>query len=327
MKLSIVATLYQSAPYLPEFYTRSCAAAAKITPDFEIVLVNDGSPDNSLEIARALVQENSRVRVVDLSRNFGHHKAMMTGLIHSKGDLVFLIDSDLEEEPELLTKFCEAREASGADVVYGVQEKRKGKLFERVSGSAYFKVFNAFSAYPIPANHLTARLMTRRYVNALVRYQESEFVMSSLWALTGFKQIPISVQKHLKSTSSYGLRKKIAHLVNAITSSSNKPLIVIFYLGCLILLISSIAAVDLVYRKVAFGILLEGWASLIVSLWLLGGITIFCLGVIGIYLAKIFNEVKRRPYTIVRGVYESALSSRTPAAEDDLVPPRPGPAT
>jgi putative glycosyltransferase len=316
MNLSIVATLYQSAAFLREFYTRSCAAAAKITSDFEIVLVNDGSPDNSLEIARALLQENPRVRVVDLSRNFGHHKAMMTGLIHSKGDLVFLLDSDLEEEPELLSQFFEVLEASGADVVYGVQEKRKGKLFERVSGSAYFKVFNAFSAYPIPVNHLTARLMTRRYVDALVRYQESEFVMSSLWALTGFKQVPISVRKHLKSTSSYGLRKKIAHLVNAITSSSNKPLVVIFYLGCLILLASSIAAMDLVYRKVAFGILLEGWSSLIVSLWLLGGITIFCLGVIGIYLAKIFNEVKRRPYTIVRRIYEAGAASEPPSRRD-----------
>src|ERR1044072_6137379 len=107
MSLSIVATLYQSAPYLEEFYARSCAAASKITESFEIVLVNDGSPDNSLEVARLRVQKDPRVRVVDLSRNFGHHKAMMTGLIHSRGDLVFLVDTDLEEEPELLTLFYE----------------------------------------------------------------------------------------------------------------------------------------------------------------------------------------------------------------------------
>jgi putative glycosyltransferase len=315
MNLSIVATLYQSAPYLQEFYTRSCAAASKITESFEIVLVNDGSPDNSLELARLLVQKDPRVRVVDLSRNFGHHKAMMTGLIHSRGDLVFLVDTDLEEEPELLTLFYEKLQTTGADVVFGVQEKRKGKAFERFSGSLYFKAFNLFASYRIPPNHLTARLMTRRYVDELVKHQESEFVMSALWVLTGFNQVAVTVRKHSKPTSSYGLRRKVAHLVNAITSSSNKPLVLIFYLGCLILVISSAAALDLIVRKLFFGALLQGWASLIVSVWLLGGLTIFCLGLIGIYLAKIFTEVKRRPYTIVRSVYEAGTQPKPESGE------------
>jgi putative glycosyltransferase len=305
VKLSVVATLYYSAPYLQEFYQRSCAVAEQITRDFEIVLVNDGSPDNSLEVALAIAQQDPRVRVVDLSRNFGHHKAMMTGLIQAQGDLLFLIDSDLEEEPEFLTSFYNELKATGADVVFGVQSKRKGGPFEQLSGSLYFKAFNLFSAHKIPANHLTARLMTRRYVDALVRHQEAEFVMSSLWALTGFKQVPMTVTKHHKRVSSYSLGRKVSHLVNAITSSSDKPLILIFYLGCLIMLVSSVAALDLVLRKIFWGTLLQGWASVIVSLWLLGGITIFCLGLVGIYLAKIFNEVKRRPYTIIRQIYET----------------------
>jgi putative glycosyltransferase len=303
MMLSIVTTLYNSAPYLEEFHSRVCATASRITPDFEIVFVNDGSPDNSLEVAVGLYRKDARVRIVDLSRNFGHHKAMMTGLVHAQGDLVFLIDSDLEEEPELLQKFYDELERSGADVVFGVQEQRKGKLFERVSGSLYFRVFNLFSTHPIPTNHITARLMTRAYVAALAGHQEREFVMSGLWALTGFQQVALKVRKHHKATSAYGLRRKISHLVNAITSFSNKPLVLIFYLGCFILLVSSIAAIDLILRKLLFGTLLEGWASLIVSIWLLGGLTIFCLGVIGIYLAKIFIEVKQRPYTIVKQTF------------------------
>lgn len=302
MKLSIVTTLYNSAPYLTEFHKRVCASAARITDDFEIVLVNDGSPDNSLAVALELHAKDARVRIVDLSRNFGHHKAMMTGLMHALGDLVFLLDSDLEEEPELLDAFYEELKRSGADVVFGVQEQRKGAAFERVSGSLYFKVFNLFSTHPIPTNHITARLMTRAYVDALVEHQEREFVMSGLWALTGFQQVALGVKKLHKRKSSYGLRQKFAHLVNAITSFSNKPLVLIFYLGCFILLISSIAAIDLILRKLFFGTL-EGWASLMVSIWLLGGLTIFCLGVIGIYLAKIFIEVKRRPYTIVKKTY------------------------
>jgi putative glycosyltransferase len=312
MDLSIVTTLYSSAPYLEEFYARSCAVAEKLTSDFEIILVNDGSPDNSLDIARTLHQEDKRIRVVDLSRNFGHHKAMMTGLAHARGEIVFLLDSDLEEEPELLIRFHEELKASGADVVFGVQEKRKGRMFEQVSGALYFKVFNLLSTHPIPANHLTARLMTQRYVAALMEHREREFVISGLWTLTGFNQRSIVVTKHHKGVSSYGLRQKIAHLVNSITSFSSKPLVLIFYIGCLILLGSSIAAIDLMIRKILFGTLLEGWASLIVSIWLLGGLTIFCLGVIGIYLSKIFIEVKQRPYTIVRKVYEY------PAAAEDV---------
>lgn len=312
MDLSIVTTLYYSAPDLEEFFVRSCAVAETITSSFEIIFVNDGSPDTSLEIALSLYQRDRRVKVIDLSRNFGHHKAMMTGLAHARGNLVFLLDSDLEEEPELLMPLYEELRRSGADVVFGVQQKRKGKLFERISGALFFKLFNLLSTHPIPTNHITARLMTQKYVAALLQHQEREFVMSGLWVLTGFKQIPITVTKHHHAPSSYSLPRKISNLVNAITSFSSTPLVFIFYLGCFISLIASIAAIDLIVRKLLFGTLLEGWASLIVSIWLLGGITIFCLGVIGIYLSKIFIEVKQRPYTIVKDVYETSPAPARP---------------
>ncbi|SRR6266496_2226757 len=311
MDLSIVTTLYCTATYLEEFYARSIMAAESVTSEFEIILVNDGSPDNSLQIALSLYEKDKRVRVIDLSRNFGHHKALMTGLAHALGELVFLIDSDLEEDPEWLEAFYEKLRATEAAVVFGVQRKRKGKLFERLSGAIFFKIFNALSTQPIPQNVITARLMTRRYVSALVQHQERETMIAGLWALTGFKQVSVSVEKTHNSTSTYTLRRKVSHLVNAITSFSSKPLVLIFYLGCVILLLSTIAGLDLIMRKLIFGTLLEGWASLIVSIWLLGGLTIFCLGVIGIYLSKVFIEVKQRPYTIVQDIYE-----RSPAASD-----------
>jgi putative glycosyltransferase len=304
MDLSIVTTLYCSASYLEEFYARTCAVAERVASNFEIILVNDGSPDNSLQVALSLYKKDKRVRVIDLSRNFGHHKAMMTGLSHAHGELVFLIDSDLEEEPELLEAFQKELEATGADVVYGVQEKRKGKLFERVSGTLYFKILNALTSQPLPENVITGRLMTKQYVAALLRHQEREMVIIGLWVLTGFRQVPLTVKKHFNASSTYTTRRKISHAVNAVTSFSNKPLVFIFYLGCFILLLSSVMAIDLIVRKVFFGALLQGWASLMVTIWLLGGMTIFCLGVIGIYLAKIFIEVKQRPYTIIRDVYE-----------------------
>jgi putative glycosyltransferase len=193
-------------------------------------------------------------------------------------------------------------------VVYGVQRKRKGALFERISGAIFFKAFNALSTHPLPRNVITARLMNRKYVDALVRHQERETLIAGLWALTGFDQVPVTITKSSKHRSTYSLRKRVAHFVNAITSFSNKPLVFIFYLGCLILLLSTIAAVDLIVRKLFFGSLLVGWASLMVSIWLLGGLTIFCLGVIGIYLSKVFIEVKQRPYTVIKQIYEVSRS-------------------
>lgn len=303
MKLSIVSTMYNSAPYLEEFYKRTVKCLKKITDDYEIIFVNDGSPDDSLEIAVLLYRKDSKVRVIDLSRNFGHHKAMMTGLSHTKGGHVFLIDCDLEEEPEILYDFYDKLKNSDADVIYGVQQKRKGKYFERIMGSLFYKFFNILSSYPIPANLITARLMSRRYVDALTEHQDREIFMAGLWAITGFKQVPIVVEKHSNSPTTYNLRRKISAFVNSITSFSNKPLIYVFYIGSIISIFSIIAAFWLIIRRIFFNVLLAGWPSLIVSIWLLGGLTIFCLGIIGIYVAKIFNESKQRPYTVIRKLY------------------------
>ena len=304
MQLSIVATLYNSAPFVPEFYRRAKAAADAVTPDHEIVLVNDGSPDDSLALAVELHRRDARVRVVDLSRNFGHHKAMMTGLAQSRGQLVFLIDSDLEEEPELLARFHAELTRTGADVVYGVQARRKGGLFERVSGGLFFHVFNFLSSQPIPANLLTVRLMTRRYVEALVAHRERETVIAGLWAMTGFQQQPLSVNKGSRTATSYDLGRKLLLLVNSITSFSDRPLVFIFHLGLSISALASLAAFYLVVRRLFFGELLAGWPSLIVSVWLLGGLTLFCLGILGVYLSKVFIETKQRPYVVIRKVHE-----------------------
>jgi putative glycosyltransferase len=197
MKLSIVATLYQSAPYINEFCARASAAAKQaVDEEFEIVMVNDGSPDNSLDLAIKLTEQDSHVVVVDLSRNFGHHKAMMTGLAHAKGELVFLIDSDLEEEPEWLLSFDEQMKREDCDVVYGVQENRKGNWFERWTGQWFYRFFKALTGLALPENVVTTRLMTRRYVDALLCHQEREVFMAGLWHITGFEQRAQVIKKH-----------------------------------------------------------------------------------------------------------------------------------
>lgn len=304
MDLSIVTGLYNSAPYLEEFYDRVRKEAEKITSDYEILLVNDGSLDHSLEIAVSLFEKNDRVKVIDLSRNFGHHKAMMTGLSYAKGDFIFLIDCDLEEDPELLTPFYSKMKETHADVVYGVQQTRKGNWFERITGSLFYTLFNLLSSYKVPPNPLVARLMSKRYVKALVQHKDQEIFLAGLWAITGFDQVSMTVKKHSKGTSVYTFHKKAAMLVNAITSFSNKPLIYIFYLGCTIIFASAISASYLVIRRIFLQTYLSGWPSVIVSLWFLGGLTIFTIGIVGVYLSKIFTETKDRPYTVIRQIYE-----------------------
>lgn len=306
MKLSIVATLYQSASYINEFHKRASAAAKQLVgEDYEIVFVNDGSPDNSLDMAIGLTEQDSHVILVDLSRNFGHHKAMMTGLAHAKGERIFLIDSDLEEEPEWLLKFDEQMEHERCDVVYGSQVKRKGGAFERGTGTAFYKLFRRLTGINQPDNIVTARLMTQRYMQALLSHGERELNIGGLWIITGFKQATQLVRKHSTSPTSYTLSGKIGHLINAVTSFSSLPLVYAFYSG---LFISISALFFIAYLFLLYFLSASppsGYTSLIASIWFFSGLIIFFLGVQGIYLSKIFSEVKQRPYTIIRHIYRN----------------------
>lgn len=304
MKFSIVTTMFYSAPYLREFYDRITNSIHKITDDYEIIFVNDGSPDNSLELAIEIYNKDPKVKIIDLSRNFGHHKAIMTGLSKAEGDYVFLIDCDLEEEPELIEMFWRTLNTSNTtDVAYGVQEQRKGQWLEKYSGEIFYYIFNTLSNITIPPNFVTCRLMKRKYVEALLEFKEQEIFLGGLLVATGFNQVPITVIKHNISPSTYSLHRKISLFLNSITSFSNRPLIYIFYLGLIISGLSIIASIYLFCKKIFVGINVEGWTSLIVSLWFIGGLIIFCIGIVGIYLSRIFMEVKNRPYTIIKDFY------------------------
>jgi len=304
MKLSIVTTLYQSATYINEFHRRASIIARRFAgDDYEILFVNDGSPDNSLEIAIDLSEKDAKTVVIDLSRNFGHHKAMMTGLSIATGQLVYLIDSDLEEEPEWFDLFMQQMKIDHSDVVYGVQTKRKGGFFERFTGWSFYQIFRFLTGIDQPNNIVTARLMTQRYVTALVAHQERELNIGGLWIITGFKQSQYAVVKHSSSPTTYSLLKKVSHLVNAITSFSSLPLVITFYTGLLISISAIIFISYLFFRFLYISMPPEGYTSIIASVWLFSGLIIFFTGLQGIYISKIFLEVKQRPYTIIRNIY------------------------
>ena len=304
MKLSIVTTCYMSSEYINEFCQRVSTVAEQVAEDsYEIIFVNDGSPDDSREKVLELVNVDKHVSLIDLSRNFGHHKAMMTGLAHASGDKIFLIDVDLEEQPEWLIPFTQKMNKEKCDAVFGVQEKRKGNLFERVSGSIFWNFFNFVSRLNITPNMMTARLMTKQFVENVIKHQEREVFAHAIWHITGFNQQPYIVAKGSSSPTTYTLAKKIDLFINAVVSFSDNPLKIIFKFGMGTSLFAFLYILYVVLKRIFSGVVIDGWTSVIASIWLLGGLTIMFIGLIGIYLSKIFLEVKQRPYTIIKQIY------------------------
>lgn len=308
MKLSVVTTLYFSEPYIKDFYTRVVASIDKLNiEEYEILFVNDGSPDHSLHEVLSIIDINPRVKCIDLSKNFGHHKAIMTGLDAASGDLIFLVDVDLEEDPELIELFWnELNKEQDCDVIYGVQQTRKGSFFEKISGAIFYKFFSILADIKYPHDTTTARLMTKKYVASVLQYKEKELEIWGIFVLAGFNQKEITVSKGFKGTSTYTLGRKLRMAVQTITSFSSKPLYLIFLLGFLISTFSLLSLAYVVINRLMYGESVLGWASIMASLWFIGGVVMFSLGIIGIYVSKIFSETKNRPLTIINKIYSKS---------------------
>ncbi len=297
--------MYNSASYLHEFYNRIKSSLAKLEKEYEIIFVNDGSPDQSLQVSLQIKELDSAVRVIDLSRNFGHHKAILTGLDCSSGELVFLIDCDLEEPPELLIEFYDVlMKEHQYDVIYGVQDKRDGNWFKRMAGSAFYRLFNKLSGQKIPQNPCTVRLMTRQYVDNLLMFKDKNVFLAGLFEVVGFSQKSVVISKKFKGQSSYNLVRKFALMLDGITSFSARPLMLIVIGGLFIAILSLIYAIYLVIRRLLFQYVVDGWTSLIVSIWFFSGLILISIGIVGVYVSKIYIEAKDRPYSVIRKDYQ-----------------------
>ena len=303
MKISVISTLYQSERTLHRLYKLVSNEIKKITAkDYEIIFVNDGSPDSSFAIAKKIAARDHHLSVIELSRNYGHHQAIMTGLSVAQGELVFLIDSDLEEEPGWLSIFHKILTKEKCDVVYGVAKERKGTLFEKITGFIFYRVFRIITGLDQPNNICTARLMKRKYVKALLMHSEKEINFGGLCLITGFHQFAEPVEKNNSSPTSYSLAKKMSHTINAITSFSNKPLIFIFYAGAMLSTTAVGYITYLLYRYFFIATPPDGYMSIVASIWLFSGLIIFFNGIQGIYLSKVYLESKSRPLSIIRSI-------------------------
>ncbi len=304
-QLSIVSTMYKSRPFLPDFLDQCLHAVTRLPiKHYEIVLVNDGSPDDALDYALERKKDIPQLVVVDLSRNFGHHAAMLAGLQCARGELVFLIDCDLEVPPEVLIVLYEKQKATGADIVYGYQDSRKGGWFERVSGGLFWRGFNLLSDLKVPENMLTERIMTRRYVRALLRLGDRNVFLGGMMTWVGFDQIGIPIRKgQRQGQSSYSLLKRLRLMINAVTSFTAQPLVWMFNTGVLITLVSFAYLIYLVLRRILFGDVVLGFTSMMGMLALTLGILTTALGLIGIYLGKVYTQVQDRPRFIAKNIF------------------------
>lgn len=303
--ISVVATMYRSRRFLERFLAECLQAMEAVgCSEFELLLVNDGSPDDSLDYAISRRKDIPQLVVIDLSRNFGHHYAMQAGLRHARGDLVFLIDCDLEVSPLMLPQFKGKLEQSGSDMVYGYQEARKGGLFERASGGFFYTAFNLLSDIKIPENIATERIMTRRYVEALLQLGDRNLFLGGMMSWTGFQQLGLPLKKSQREgKSSYTLLRRINLMVNAVSSFSAQPLVWLFNIGLTVTTFSFIYVLYLLVRKILFNDALLGFTSVMALTTLSLGIMTTGMGIIGIYLGKVFTQVQNRPTYIVKDIH------------------------
>jgi putative glycosyltransferase len=307
MKISVVTTLYRSKIFLEQFLSEIQLALKQIQcENYELIFVNDGSPDDSLTFLIEKKNDIKEITILDLSRNFGHHYAIQAGLNFAKGDYIFLIDNDLETPPRVLIEFYnEIKNDTNIDVVYGYQEFRKGNFIEKHTGSVFWVLINKLSDTKIPHNILTERLMTRQYVDALLRMQDANLFLGGMLHWVGFNQKGVAVKKgQREGAGTYSLKRRAELMLQAITSFSGKPLEWLFYFGLIISFGSILFIIYLGIRKIIQQDEVElGWTSIVaINVLILGVISTF-LGIIGIYIYKIFKQVQGRPNAIIKKIY------------------------
>jgi putative glycosyltransferase len=306
IQISIVSSMYKSADFLRIFVeeSRQSMEAIRCT-EYEIILVNDGSPDQSLQTAMELQNEYSTVILVDLSRNFGHHAALLAGIEQANGNWIYLSDCDLEISPKNIPEFyAQIMAHPELDMVYGVQDQRRGNFFNRISGMLFWKVLNWVSEIPVPANMLTERIFNRKIKASLMSMGDHHLFLGGMLHWLGFNTKPIFLKKgQRKGQSTYSTFRRVQLMINAISSFSGKPLLWLFYLGIGLSALSFIGGIVIIIIKLRLGDAIQvGWSSLIVmGIFALGLLSTF-LGVMGIYLHKIFQQVQNRPHYIISKV-------------------------
>jgi len=311
--ISIVIPIFNEEENLQNLYNRLTAAAPLWGEDYEIVLVDDGSRDSSLTMMRVMAAKDARVRVVKLSRNFGHQPAISAGIQTAKGDAIVIMDGDLQDPPEELHRFL-AKWREGYEVVYAVRTKRKEGFFKKIAYATFYRILAWISDIEIPLDSGDFCVMDRKVVNVLVHEMPEQIrFVRGMRAFAGFKQIGVTYERAERAAGEvkYTFKKLVQLALDGLFGFSNFPLRLATYMGFFIAIPSFFIGIFFVlHRLIGFKVFghapeeTPGTASLAVGMYFLGGVTLIILGILGEYIGRIYIEVKKRPFFVIDEVIE-----------------------
>ena len=316
--------VFNEAEVIDAFYKRLKKLVDSLNPlSYEIIFVDDGSRDGSYHKLVELANSDPNVRVIKFSRNFGHQLAITAGIDAAKGDAVVVIDSDLQDPPEVIEKFIKKWE-EGYDVVYGIREKREGETKMKLFTAAlFYRLLKAIIKIDIPADVGDFRLMSRRAVEKFRELRERDRFVRGLVSWVGFKQtgVPYMRDKRYAGETKYPYRKMIKFAFDGIASFSNMPLKLATWFGYITSLLAFLYACSVFVQKF-MGYTVQGWATIMVGMLFLGGVQLICLGILGEYIGRIFNEIKQRPLYVIEEIYDlqgAAKKDKSPFDRSEVI--------
>ncbi|HLP44396.1 MAG TPA: glycosyltransferase family 2 protein [Candidatus Kapabacteria bacterium] len=298
--ISVVIPIYRNEPFIDGLYSRLTDNISAITVDFEIIFVDDRSPDNSWKLIARIAEKDRRVKGIRFPRNFGQHFAIIAGVAHSSGDWVVVMDGDLQDRPEeIINLYNKALE--GYDVVFARRQIRKDNLYIKLCSRMFYKFFDFLVGSKSDATVANFGIYSRKVIVNFNKLREHSRLFPLFINWLGFKTAYIDVEHAQRSTgkSAYTIKKKMALALDTIISMSNKPLKISIKIGLLLSFLSFLYGVFMIIKYLVWGIPVIGWTSLIVSLYFIGGLILSTLGILGIYIGKIFDEVKNRPIYVI----------------------------
>ncbi|MEO6904267.1 MAG: glycosyltransferase family 2 protein [Bacteroidia bacterium] len=299
--LSIVIPLLNEIGNIPILYQSLITVLEKITANYEIIFVDDGSKDGSFECINEISKQNEKVLGISLSRNFGHQIALTAGIEHTSGEFVVTMDADMQHPAEIIIELYK-KQQEGFDIVNTIRtETADSSAFKRISSNWFYKIINQLSDIHIEPAAADFRLMNRKAVNAFLTIKEKDRFTRGLISWMGFKQvtIPYIALSRFSGKSKYSIAKMFRFAADGITSFSAKPLRVSFFAGLIVSLIGLMYAIYAIFTYL-FHKTIPGWTSILVSILIIGGMQLISIGIIGEYLARVFNEAKNRPLYLVK---------------------------
>lgn len=303
-KICLIVPCYNEQEVIDACHQKIAAAIEPLTSQyaFEIIYINDGSTDKTIEHLYAIKKKDPRATIINLSRNFGKEAAMTAGLDHAVADATIILDADLQDPPELIPELIRIWKEQDADVVYGQRISRGGETwFKKFTAASFYRVINWISRVQIPRNTGDFRLMSRRTVDSLKLLQEHHRFMKGLFAWVGFKQVPLQYHRHprLAGRTKWDYVKLWNFSLEGITGFSTTPLKLASMVGLFIAIFSVVFGGAILYRTVTTGVDVPGYASLMVMITFIGGIQLLSIGLLGEYVGRIFNETKKRPLYLI----------------------------